>query len=210
MRSVSTLVFLLWFVLSLIKSSSSAVIQSSQEAGDANNSQVNEAIKICREKLAIDPNFPRVQLSLAKLLDSKIDWTRPSKEEVVETIELYISVAKPHRATESSRLPPLSVQFDSLCRAAALCDEVLHDSSNAIRYYLEAIQMDNIDCDSTISIFATHTAKHKKIIGMASSTYGCGRKSNIRSQAQKPFSLPGEDSSGTAGSLSYIRCTFHA
>lgn len=153
MRTISTLISFLLFLLSLIESSSSAVIQSSQEADDTNNSQVNEAIKICREKLAVDPNFPRVQLSLAKLLDSKIDWTRPSKEEVVETIELYISVAKPHPATESSRLPPLSVQFDSLCRAAALCDEVLHDSSNAIRYYLEAIQMDNIDCDSTISIF---------------------------------------------------------
>ena len=33
---------------------------------------VLEAIRVCREKLTIDPHFPRIQHSLAQLLDSNI------------------------------------------------------------------------------------------------------------------------------------------
>jgi len=159
MRFLSNSIFLLiaYFSLPGCSDSNPAPDSTALHHGDDSTAeiknQVTDAIKICREKLDIDPNFPKVQHSLAKLLDSEIDRLRPTKAQVDEVIHLYRAVGNPSSNVQSSRMPPVSIRFQSLCRAASISDEVLHDSSNAIRYYTSAMELKGVDCESLASVF---------------------------------------------------------
>lgn len=118
-----------------------------------NENKVDEAIKICREKLANDPLFPRVQYSLAQLLDSRIN-SESSTLDVNEVINLYHSVGKPSPQTPLNRIPPSSVRFKALYRAATLSDDILHDLNSSIRYFVAAIvDLEDIGKDALISAF---------------------------------------------------------
>jgi len=154
MRFLPDGVFLLVAHLLIVRYSDSTFVPDStaSQHGDETN-QIEEAIKICRETLDVDPNFPKVQHSLAKLLDSQIDRQHPKKDQVAEVINLYYAVGiPPSYVGQSSRMPPVSIRFQSLCRAASISDEVLHDASNAIRYYTSAMKMEGVDCEPLTTV----------------------------------------------------------
>ena len=158
MRFLSSRSFLLTAYFSLPECSvsnpspDSMALHHEDDSSELKN-QVTDAIKICREKLDVDPNFPKVQHSLANLLDSEIDRLSPTKAEVDEVIHLYFAVGNPSSNVQSSRIPPVSIRFQSLCRAASISDEVLHDSSNAIRYYTSAMELKGVDCESLVPVY---------------------------------------------------------
>lgn len=116
--------------------------------------QIQEAIRICRDKLAEDPHFPKVQYSLAQLLDSQIDQDKPDLAAVAEVIELYHTVGHPPQETEESRLPPIHVRFEAFVRAAKIADEILQDRAMAIDLLIEALHLDGVDTESTITAFS--------------------------------------------------------
>jgi len=149
MNHVLTLLLLL-----VLSCKGSSALDSAISSTKNDNEQVHEAIKICREKLAIDPHFPKVQHSLALLLDSQIDIHQPDIKQVYEVIQLYNAVGKPSKVDlDSKRVPPFSIRFRSLCRAAAISHEVLHETSNAVRYYIAAMELDGGDCENLVILF---------------------------------------------------------
>lgn len=115
--------------------------------------KIQQAIRICREKLAVDPHFPKIQRSLAQLLDSQISVGQPSTALVTEVIELYHGVGTPSPEVKEARLPPATVRFESLARAGTIAKDLLHDSSRAATYYVAALELDGIDEAATVALF---------------------------------------------------------
>lgn len=65
---------------------------------------VLEAIRICREKLEVDPNHPRIQHSLAQLLDSTIsDVGDVDTASIHEVVQLYHAVGQPSTQVTEKR-----------------------------------------------------------------------------------------------------------
>lgn len=120
---------------------------------------VLEAIRICREKLNIDPHFPRIQHSLAQLLDSimsNVDGADVDTESINEILQLYHAVGQPSsQHTTKERLPPPRIRFESLFRAGIIARDILHDKSKAIKYFTLAINIDGIDEPSLLIAFQT-------------------------------------------------------
>jgi predicted TPR repeat methyltransferase len=117
---------------------------------------VLEAIDICREKLEDDPHFPRVQHSLAQLLDSRIFSSTGSDVDlslVSEVIHLYRDVGNPPDDVEEKRMPPTKVRFESLMRAAHIAKDILRDTRQAISCYMLAMHIDGIDQVSLLVAF---------------------------------------------------------
>lgn len=106
--------------------------------------EVSEAIRICREKLKSDPHFPKVQHSLAQLLDSQLSDDVDILL-VAEVVQLYRDVGNPHADVDEKRIPPAKVRFGSLMRAAQMATDILRDNRKAISYYLFAMHIDGID-----------------------------------------------------------------
>jgi hypothetical protein len=115
--------------------------------------QISEAIAVCREKLRAEPHFPKMQHSLAQLLDSRLDTSRPDIDQVSEVIELYRSVGQPSAEVEKQRLPPPKVRFESLMRAATISRDALFDTRQAISYFLSAIAVEGVDNSMLIAAF---------------------------------------------------------
>jgi predicted TPR repeat methyltransferase len=105
---------------------------------------VSEAINICRDKLKDDPHFPKVQHSLAQLLDSQLSDDADISL-VAEVVQLYRDVGNPHADVDEKRIPPAKVRFESLMRAAHMATDILRDNRQAISYYLCAMHIDGVD-----------------------------------------------------------------
>ncbi|KAL9183691.1 hypothetical protein ACHAXT_004547 [Thalassiosira profunda] len=114
---------------------------------------VVEAINICREKLVVDPHFPKIQHSLAQLLDSQISESDGNDATVAEVVRLYHAVGAPSSEVEEKRLPPAKVRFDALVRAASIAKDILRDTSRSIEYYSMAVRVDGIDEASLLLAF---------------------------------------------------------
>jgi predicted TPR repeat methyltransferase len=130
-----------------------AIFAAAEDIPSDNNAKIHEAIRICREKLAVDPHFPKIQRSLAQLLDSQISDDQPDNTMVTEVIELYHAVGIPSPEVMESRLPPETVRFESLVRAGTIANEILHDSSKATSCYISALELDGIDGNSLVAVF---------------------------------------------------------
>ncbi|KAL7462762.1 hypothetical protein ACHAXS_003137 [Conticribra weissflogii] len=124
--------------------------------------KIFEAIAICREKLKVDPHFPKIQHSLAQLLDSQIEipsTTSSSTENdslnsnneilssdlLMEVLQLYYSVGVPSPEVTENRLPPPKIRFESLMRAGTIAKDMLHDLDKAIFFYNLATRLDGLD-----------------------------------------------------------------
>ena len=114
---------------------------------------VLEAIDICREKLKDDPHFPRVQHSLAQLLDSQITSSDEDTSLVSEVVHLYINVGNPPDDVEEKRKPPTKVRFESLMRCAHISKHFLRDTRQAITCSMLAMHIDEIDHASLLVAF---------------------------------------------------------
>eukprot|EP00986_Skeletonema_menzelii_P013897 scaffold8602_cov144-Skeletonema_menzelii.AAC.5 len=116
---------------------------------------VFKAIEICREKLEGDPHFPKVQHSLAQLLDSQItssgsEWDTALAKEVVQ---LYQDVGNPPDNVEEKRMPPIKIRFESLMRGATIAKDVLRERQQAISCYMLAMHIDGLDQGSILVAF---------------------------------------------------------
>jgi len=116
---------------------------------------VFKAIEICKDKLKDDPHFPRVQYSLAQLLDAQISSAGSELDVslVKEVVQLYRDVGNPPNAVEEKRIPPTKVRFESLMRAATIAKDVLRERQQAISNYMLAMQIDGIDQVSILVAF---------------------------------------------------------
>jgi predicted TPR repeat methyltransferase len=115
-----------------------------------------EAILICREKLEMDPYYPRIQHSLAQLLDSTIsDVGDVDTSSIHEVVQLYHAVGQPSTQVPEKRLPPAKIRFESLVRAGTIVKDILHDKSKAIEYYSLALNLDGIEESSLLLVFQT-------------------------------------------------------
>ncbi|KAL7551141.1 hypothetical protein ACHAWF_014341 [Thalassiosira exigua] len=142
----SVLLFLLTAVLS--------AQGSSAQNANAGNANVLEAITICREKLAVDPHFPKIQHSLAQLLDSQISTPENvDKSLVLEVLQLYHAVGQPPTEVGTKRLPPAKIRFEALTRAGTIAKDILHDETKAIEYYSLAMRVGGVDEASLLLAF---------------------------------------------------------
>lgn len=117
---------------------------------------VLEAIRICREKLEVDPNHPRIQHSLAQLLDSTIsDVGDVDTASIHEVVQLYHAVGQPSTQVTEKRRPPPKIRFASLVRAGTIAKDIIHDKSQAIEYYSLALNLDGIEESSLLLVFQT-------------------------------------------------------
>lgn len=117
---------------------------------------VSRAIEICRDKLKDDPHFPRVQYSLAQLLDSQITSSAGSGLDlsaVKEVVQLYQDVGDPPKDVEAKRIPPVKVRFESLMRAATIARDVLRERQQAVSCFMLAMHIDDIDQVSILVAF---------------------------------------------------------
>lgn len=121
--------------------------------GENTPPNVLEAIGICREKLKIDPHFPRIQHSLAQLLDSQISGSENDDTVVDEVVQLYHAVGEPSSEVAEKRLPPAKVRVAALTRAATIAKEVQRDTSQSIKSYKLAMSIDGIDESSLLLAF---------------------------------------------------------
>jgi hypothetical protein len=124
--------------------------------------KISEAIAICREKLNADPHFPKVQHSLAQLLDSQLssvyekqynDVSQPERDRISEVIQLYHAVGKPSLEVDDKRLPPPKIRYESLVRAGTISRDSLFDTHQAILYFLLALGIEGIDDSALIAVF---------------------------------------------------------
>ena len=106
--------------------------------------EVSEAINICRDRLKVDPHFPKVQHSLAQLMESQLS-DDVDISLVAEVVQLYRDVGNPHADVDEKRIPPAKVRFESLMRAAHMATDILRENQRAISYYLFAMHIDGID-----------------------------------------------------------------
>ena len=116
---------------------------------------VSKAIEICREKLKDDPHFPKVQRSLAQLLDSQITSSGSESDIFLakEVVQLYKDVGNPPDDVEEKRMPPINIRFESLMRAAIIAKDVLRERQQAISCYMLAMHLDGIDQGSILVAF---------------------------------------------------------
>jgi predicted TPR repeat methyltransferase len=113
-----------------------------------------EATRICREKLEVDPHHPRIQHSLAQLLDSTIsDVGDVDTASIKEVLQLYHAVGQPSNQVTEKRLPPAKIRYESLIRAGTIAKDILHDKSLAIEYYSLAMNLDGIEESSLLLVF---------------------------------------------------------
>ena len=147
---------LLVFSYLLIHLCSATTLASAQDTRPSSaNNNIQEAIEICREKLKVDPYFPKVQHSLAQLLDSRIAYDEPVDEAMVEeVVEWYHAVGQPPPDVLASRIPPAHIRFDSLVRAGTIAEEILHSVPKAIEMYILALKLDGIDDKSLLAVFS--------------------------------------------------------
>jgi predicted TPR repeat methyltransferase len=138
----------LWFLLLLIY-----CIWILPSSASDNTNKIQEAIQICREKLAVDPHFPRVQHSLAQLLDSQIPEENPREALVNEVMELYHIVGNPPSQVDGNRLPPAKVRFESLVRAGTIAKDILYDATKAISFYIDALELNEIEGKALVTVF---------------------------------------------------------
>ncbi len=104
----------------------------------------------------MDPNHPRIQHSLAQLLDSTIsDVGDVDTASVREVVHLYHAVGQPYTQVTEKRRPPAKIRFASLVRAGTIAKDILHDKSQAIEYYSLALNLDGIDESSLLLVFQT-------------------------------------------------------
>ena len=131
--------------------------QKNHSAQGGSKDKILEAISICRQKLLIDPHHPKVQHSLAQLLDSQLphhnDITQCDRDAMAEVIELYHAVGQPSSTVAENRCPPSKVRCESLIRAATISMDHLFDSHQAISYFLLAISIEGIDDASIVAVF---------------------------------------------------------
>lgn len=130
------------------------VIIAAFVVGD-NDDDVSRAIEICRDKLKDDPHFPRVQYSLAQLLDSQITSAASELDlsAVKEVFQLYQDVGNPPNDVEKKRIPPGKVRFESLMRAATIARDVLRERQQAVSSFMLAMHIDDIDQVSILVAF---------------------------------------------------------
>jgi hypothetical protein len=134
------------------------LILSSAQNNSIEPPNVLEAINICREKLEVDPHFPRIQYALAQLLDSQISTPIGRLDDsslVHEVLNLYHAVGEPSSHVTEKRRPPSQLRFDSLARAGTIAKDILHDKRQAIEYYTLAMNLDGIDNASILVAFQT-------------------------------------------------------
>ena len=122
------------FLTTAITSQDPASVPATTSSNDGSgNDKILEAIQICRQKLKGDPYFPKVQHSLALLLDSQIDNEQLQERKFIEeVIELYHAVGKPSKDVLESRIPPPKIRFESLVRAGTIANDILHDNEKAV------------------------------------------------------------------------------
>lgn len=136
---------LLYLCMALISAQSSAPPPSN----------VLEAIRICREKLEVDPHYPRIQHSLAQLLDSTFSHVDDvDTASINEVLQLYRAVGQPSIQVKEERLPPTKIRFESLIRAGTIAKD-LGDKFQAIEYYSMALNLDGIEESSILLAFQT-------------------------------------------------------
>lgn len=118
-----------------------------------------EAINICREKLKVDPHFPKVQYALAQLLESQIspsgDHIDDTDALVHEVLQLYRAVGQPSTDVTEKRVPTTQIKFDSLIRAGIIAKNIQRDKMQAIEYITLAMNLDGIDSASILLAFQT-------------------------------------------------------
>jgi tetratricopeptide (TPR) repeat protein len=115
---------------------------------------VIEAIRICREKLEVDPHHPRIQHSLAQLLDSTISHVGDvDTASIDEVLQLYHAIGQPSNQITEKRLPPAKIRYESLIRAGTIAKDILHDKNLAIEYYSLALNLDGIEESSLLLVF---------------------------------------------------------
>ena len=116
---------------------------------------VFKAIEICREKLQDDPHFPKIQHSLAQLLDSQITSSGSELDVslAAEVVQLYQTVGNPPDDVQEKRIPPIKIRFESLMRAAIIAKDVLRERKQAISCYMLAMHLDGIDQGSLLVAF---------------------------------------------------------
>ena len=125
----------------------------SAQSNSSDNANIIEAIQICRDKLEVDPYFPKIQHSLAQLLDSQISDSNVDTSLVDEAMTLYFEVGQPSSHIIEERLPPAKVRFESLTRAGTIARDVLRDTDKFIQYYTMAIQIDGVEEASLLFAF---------------------------------------------------------
>ncbi|KAL3937610.1 MAG: hypothetical protein SGBAC_007319 [Bacillariaceae sp.] len=145
-----------WFLIIFCCVLSALVLAGAKsQQNNEEDPSIAQAIRICREKLAVDPHFPKIQYSLAQLLDSQIyQYDQLDHVLVAEVIDLYHMVGRPTLETAEDRLPPIKVRFDALARAATIADEILQDTNMAMELFIEALHLDGADVESTTDAFA--------------------------------------------------------
>ncbi|KAL3774600.1 hypothetical protein ACHAW5_001386 [Stephanodiscus triporus] len=137
---------LLYFFMALISAQSSAPPPSN----------VLQAIRICREKLEVDPHYPKIQHSLAQLLDSTISHVDDvDTASINEVLQLYRAVGQPSIQVKEERLPPKKIRFESLIRAGTIAKDILGDKFQAIEYYSMALNLDGIEESLILLAFQT-------------------------------------------------------
>ena len=122
-----------------------------------------EAIRRCRDTLAVDPHFPKIQSSLPQLLrltstldhekldDALVDEVVDLYYRVDEVIDLYYRVGWPSQETAASSQGAIRCTGS---RAATIADEILQDTEIAVQLFIEALHLDEVDTESTIAAFA--------------------------------------------------------
>ena len=195
---------LIFLILSLVAIfvQSSSLNNSNEKDGKSslssissdNLNEVEQAIEICREKLEVDPYFPKVQHSLALLLDSRLplnDGEYEHNDEVSQVIDLYQAVGLPPKQVPTKRVPPSSIRFKALCRAASLSLDYLDDTVRAISLYNESLELDGFeDEDALIAVFEIVMP-----LMLATVTVESSQKTKIDSGSAFPISLSARDDS---------------
>lgn len=144
-------------LLCLISTSWLAALTLAQNRNTPPN--ILEAINICREKLKVDPHFPKVQYALAQLLESQISPPGNRIDDtgalVHEVLQLYRAVGQPSTNVTEKRIPTAQIKFQSLFRAGTIAKDIPCDKMQAIEYYTLAMNLDGIDSASILLAFQT-------------------------------------------------------
>ena len=122
------------------------------------SNNVLEAIDIYREKLKVDPHIPRIQHSLAQLLDSQIsadDSYDIDTTLITEVLQLYHEVGQPSSQVEEEKLLTAKERFESLTRAGTIARDILHDIPKAVKHYSLAMNLEGVDETTLLREFET-------------------------------------------------------
>ena len=131
------------------------------ESSNHTPQNILDAIAICRQKLSDDPHFPKVQHSLAQLLDSQLSHvydtpskvSQPDRDRLLEVLQLYHAVGQPPLEVEEKRRPPPKIRYEALVRAGTIARDTLYHTRQAITSFLLAMGIEGIDDLSLIAVF---------------------------------------------------------